>query len=343
MPWPARLREPGVSDAGCSDPGVDVLQDGDQREWRIPISGSSSCPCDEAGRWEGRLGDWLGMLVGGVRGQGVSCALDLVVDGVLLGISGRSLARRTARRSAADAGDFRDRVDSPWRRLFRILTFRFDARDTSALGPRDLIIGLAFTWLAGVGRYWDHPDPHVVQRLGVGSLVYIFVLSGILSAVTLPLKPVRWSYRHILTFVALTAPPALLYAVPVERWTELSTAGTVNAWFLGVVAAWRVGLYGRYLRVHAGLGWFPWSIALLLPLVLIVVALSLLNLEHAVFNLMAGITEPRTPGDLAYRVVLTLGLFSVIAFGPLLIAYVAAVFVARKRRARVDPPATPGP
>ena len=128
------------------------------------------------------------------------------------------------------------------RTQLRILTFRFDATDLASLEAPHLLFGLATAWLAGLGRYWDHPDPYVVQRLGLGSLLIPVVLSGFLFALLYPLRPERWSYRHLLTFVSLTSLPALLYAVPVERFLSLTAARSVNAWLLGIVAAWRVGL-----------------------------------------------------------------------------------------------------
>src|SRR5688572_2457655 len=72
------------------------------------------------------------------------------------------------------------------------------------LGP-----GLIATWLAGIGRYWDHPSPHILQMWGLGSVVYVFVLGALIWLAILPLRPVRWGYLQIVTFVTLTAPPAL--------------------------------------------------------------------------------------------------------------------------------------
>jgi hypothetical protein len=84
--------------------------------------------------------------------------------------------------------------------------------------------------------------------------------------------------------------------------------------FLAVVALWRVALYWRFLRGPAGLPGLSAFIAMLLPLALIVVALSLFNLEHAVFDVMAGISRDRqTSADAAYVVVIVLSVFSTIA------------------------------
>ncbi len=47
--------------------------------------------------------------------------------------------------------------------------------------------------------------------------------------------------------VCLTAPPALLYAIPVERFFDAATARNINTGFLAFVAAWRVALLAFYL------------------------------------------------------------------------------------------------
>jgi len=57
-----------------------------------------------------------------------------------------------------------------------------------------------------------------------------------------------------------------------------------------------------------------------------VVTLTLLNLEHVVFDLMAGIRdEDASPNDAAYLVVLGLAFISLWAFPIALILYLAAV------------------
>jgi hypothetical protein len=125
-----------------------------------------------------------------------------------------------------------------------------------------------------------------------------------------------------LIFVTLTSPPALLYAIPVEQFMPLPDAQKVNAWFLGIVAAWRVGLLGWFLRTSAGLRGGAIVVATLLPLALIVCALAVLNLEHVVFNIMAGIKPgQRSPNDLAYGIVAGLAFWSFIAAPFLCIAY----------------------
>ncbi|MCM3870508.1 MAG: hypothetical protein ND895_07445 [Pyrinomonadaceae bacterium] len=195
---------------------------------------------------------------------------------------------------------------------------------------------MAFTWLVGIGRWWDDPDAQLLQHLGVGSVVYIFVLALLLWLIVWPLKPQNWSYRHVLTFVALTSPPAILYAIPVERFTSLETARTLNVWFLGLVATWRVALLFFYLRRYARLPVFSIVVAALLPITLIIVTLTMLNLERAVFDLMGGLRSDGTANDNAYAVLIMLSLISVVLFIPLLICYIFLSVRSFVRKARLN-------
>lgn len=196
------------------------------------------------------------------------------------------------------------------------------------LGP-----ALIATWLAGMGRYWDHPSAPLLQMFGVGSVVYVFVLGALLWAVIVPLKPRRWGYLQTVTFVSLTAPPAFLYAIPVERWMTTDAASATNAWFLAVVAAWRVALLVTILRRYAELTWPRTLVGGLLPLSAIVTTLFVLNLEEAVFEIMGGFQQP-TPNDGAYAVLFLLTTLSFFAAVPLLVIY---LFLARRawREARL--------
>lgn len=195
-----------------------------------------------------------------------------------------------------------------------------------------LAFGLVFSWLAGIGRYWDNPRAELWQTLGLGSVAYVFSLALVLWLLLIPLKPRRWSYRTVLVFVTLTAPPALLYAIPVERFMPLEAAMRANAWFLALVASWRVALLVGFLRRVAGLSGVAIVVATLLPLALIVVALAAFNLEHVVFELMSGIQpEQRSANNLSYTVVSVLAIFSMLAAPVLLLAYGWLALKARSR------------
>jgi len=213
----------------------------------------------------------------------------------------------------------------------RLLTFRAPGHAVATSWKAYLAFGLFFTWLAGVGRYWDNPRAEPWQMAGLGCLAYVFVLAAILWLLLAPLRPKNWSYRNVLTFVTLTAPPAVLYAIPVERFMPAADAAQANAWFLAVVAAWRVGLLGVFLRRVARLPWLQLIVATLLPLAIIVVSLALLNLEHVLFDLMAGIRDQdKSANDMAYTIVFNLAYLS-FASAPILgIAYAVCVFRAWK-------------
>jgi hypothetical protein len=175
-----------------------------------------------------------------------------------------------------------------------------------------------------MGRYWDNPRVGLLQHLGIGSLVYIFILSVFLWLLVWPLRPRHWSYFRVLTFVSLVSPPAVLYAIPVEKFVDLLTANQINAWFLAVVATWRVALLVFFLRRLAELNWFSVITATLLPLALIVVALVQLNLEKVVMSLMGGMGSP-SPNDGAYVVLSVLSLLAFLLFVPLVICYFGLV------------------
>lgn len=211
-----------------------------------------------------------------------------------------------------------------WATAWRLLTFRASTEDLIQLNKRHLLFGLLCTWVVGIGRYWDNPRANFLQHLGVGSVIYVFVLALLLWFIMWPLKPRHWSYFRVLTFVSLVSPPAILYAIPVEYFYSIHTANGVNVWFLAIVATWRVALLFFFLRRLGGMGWASIVVSALLPLTLIVVTLTMLNLERVVFNLMGGLAE-ESGGDASYEFLLVLSFLSIIMLLPILICYLALV------------------
>jgi len=213
---------------------------------------------------------------------------------------------------------------------FRLLTFRNAKIDVSANPLLYAGWAILLAWIAGIGRYWDHPNPSLFEALGLRSVAYIFVLTTILFLIVWPLKRHRWDWLSVFVFVGLTSPLAWLYAVPVERLTEASTAVTLNVRFLMVVALWRVALYGTFLWRYAGLRNASFVAALLAPLAIILFALVGLNLENAIFEIMAGIEQERTPeqalSDSRYMVVNFLFVLSLITVPVWVIAYITGLF-----------------
>ena len=204
----------------------------------------------------------------------------------------------------------------------RLLTFRSSKEELRALNYRHLVFGLVCTWLVGMGRWWEDPKAGLLQHLGVGSVAYVFVLAFFLWLVLWPLLPESWSLLNVLIFVSLTAPPAILYAIPVRHGLALPTAQFVRLWLLAIVAGWRVALLFFYLRRGAGLAGARWSLAALFPLLLIVFVLTSLNLERVVFDFMGGIhAADKTVNDSAYGVLVLICMISMLAFLPLLATY----------------------
>lgn len=208
---------------------------------------------------------------------------------------------------------------------FRLLTFRLTREEFLAVGYQHLIFGLVCTWIVGIGRYWDNPQVGILQHLGIGSVVYIFLLAIFLLFFIAPLKAKDWSYFRFLTFISLVSPPAILYAIPVEKFTDLGTANAVNAWFLLIVAMWRVALLLFALIRFFSMDGISAVTATFLPLGLIVLVLAFLNLERAVFNIMGGMSAPSSANDAAYNVLLTIVLFAILFSPILLIIYIVLI------------------
>ncbi|MEO0325752.1 MAG: hypothetical protein AAF447_22540 [Myxococcota bacterium] len=230
------------------------------------------------------------------------------------------------------------------RDTFRLLTFRLDGHAQRTLGPRHLAFGLFWTWLVGMGRWWDDPTAHVTQHLGVGSVVYVFVLSLVLFVVFVPLARERMPrLRSFIAFVALTSPPAMFYAIPVERFLPASTAATANVVFLLIVAVWRVALLVRYVRVGLGLGGFATTVATLLPLSAIVSFVSVvLKMGDVLVQSMGGLRDQTQAERISTAVVSVLS-----CLGPVVFLFTVASYADLMRKARqpgTDAPApTPGP
>ena len=219
-----------------------------------------------------------------------------------------------------------------WIACWRLLTFRITRDELAGLDGRHLRFGLVCTWIVGMGRWWDDVDAGLLQHLGVGSVAYVFVLAAIVWLVVLPLRPLDWSYRRVLTFVCLTSPPAALYAVPVERFTSMEAANSLNLAALAIVAAWRVALLYFVLFRLARLRVFEALVAGLLPLTGIVAGLFALNLHRVVFNIMGSMSEAdKTAHDAVYGILFVMTMFSMVVFPVSLLLHGVNAYLARKK------------
>jgi hypothetical protein len=213
----------------------------------------------------------------------------------------------------------------------RVLGFVATGTELLGLDRRHLAWGLFCTWIVGVGRWWDDPGARLVQHLGLGSILYVFALSGLVWLLGWPLRPENWSYFRVLTFISLCSAPGMIYAIPVERWYGVHHATLLNVWFLGIVAVWRLALLGSFFARTTKLPTTAAVVATILPIMLIVAALTALNLERAVFEVMARVPR-HTAADGAYLILLIITALSV--YGSVLVVpwYLIECFLAWRAR-----------
>jgi ribosomal protein L40E len=207
--------------------------------------------------------------------------------------------------------------------MFRLLAFRATRDELHRFSRHHLLLGLCMTWIVGVARWWEDPRASLWQQLGVGSVVYVFILALFLWLILWLMRPEHWSYFNILTFLSLTSLPGILYAIPVRHGLDLVTAQIIRLWFLAVVAGWRVALLCFYLGRSAGMSAGRIFVGTFFPLTFIVLGLSALNLEKVVFDFMGGIhPEDRSVNDSAYGVMFLISVLSFYSVIPLFICYV---------------------
>ncbi|MEM9823964.1 MAG: hypothetical protein AAF985_22960, partial [Bacteroidota bacterium] len=187
------------------------------------------------------------------------------------------------------------------------------------------------TWIVGMGRYWDDPGAKLLQHLGLGSIIYIFVLAFIIWLIIQPYHVPNWTYFRVLTFISLTSFPAIFYAIPVERFFAITTANTINVWFLAIVAARRLALLFFFLRRFTDLSIIQVLTTTLLPICVIIASLTALNLHRVVFNIMGGVRN-QSAHDAAYLVLVFLTFASTFLVIPLLLSYIIGVYGRWKNR-----------
>lgn len=159
-----------------------------------------------------------------------------------------------------------------------------------------LLLGGLFCLSAGFAREYDGDDLlHEPWHLGVplaASLVTSFALYGLLYLAAWRHAETRprfaANYGRFLSLYWMTAPLALLYALPVEQFLSEVDAMRANLWLLAIVAAWRVVLITRCASVLFGAGFVAvLMIVMLFADTLVLVILSFTPLP--IFNIMGGI------------------------------------------------------
>jgi len=215
--------------------------------------------------------------------------------------------------------------------IIRLLTFKITRDEILQFNKSHFIVGLFGTWIVGMGRYWDDKGASLLQHLGFGSVIYIFILAGFIWLMLKPFFIDNWNYFTVLTFISLTSFPAVFYAIPVERFFTIQAANIMNVWFLAIVASWRFGLLYYFLKHFTRLGAGNILTVTLMPICLIISVLTMLNLHRVVFNVMSGIRNS-SPHDSSYLVLMLLTGISAIMTPLLLIAYGVGIYERYKIR-----------
>lgn len=213
--------------------------------------------------------------------------------------------------------------------ILQLLSFRLSREKMLEFNKRHFIAGLAGTWVVGMGRYWDDDKASLLQHLGLGSVIYIFVLAAFIWIIVKPFRVNEWNYFTVVTFIGLTSFPAILYAIPVEKFVSIGTANSINVWFLAIVAIWRLCLLHYFLKKFTRLSYGNIFTITLMPICLIISTLTALNLHRVVFNIMGGVREP-TPHDSSYFILMLLTAVSALLSLPLVIAYILGIYYSRK-------------
>ena len=215
--------------------------------------------------------------------------------------------------------------------IARLLTFKLSREEILQFNRRHFIAGVIGTWVVGMGRYWDDTGASLLQHLGLGSVIYIFVLAAFIWLIIKPFFVENWSYFTVVTFIGLTSFPAILYAIPVEKFVDIRTANTMNVWFLAIVALWRLLLLNYFLKRFTKLSYFNIITVTLMPICLIISTLTALNLHRVVFKLMGGLIDPNAHED-AYFILILLTGISAILLIPLLVFYGVGIYASYKVR-----------
>ncbi|HEV7298339.1 MAG TPA: hypothetical protein VGN72_03170 [Tepidisphaeraceae bacterium] len=151
---------------------------------------------------------------------------------------------------------------SPTRRLTLahlagVLAGRRGSVEAAARDPSTFWVGMVFVGVAALAREYDQED----LRRQPWHLLIPFAASVALSAALFVLvrsgnrEGQFWNgYRQFLGLFWLTAPMALFYAIPYERFLEPAQSVRANLWTLAVVSAWRGFVTARLVQVVTGRG-----------------------------------------------------------------------------------------
>ena len=180
--------------------------------------------------------------------------------------------------------------------LPHLLGFLLGRRESimAAAGDRSAFwIGMIFVFSAALAREYDGEDLrrepwHLLIPLLASLVVSIPLFALVRRTDVVPRRRFVEEYRAFLTLFWLTAPLALLYGIPYERFLSPLGAVVANLWTLGLVAAWRVALMTRVVSIVTGRSAvFSFFLVMLVADAFAAVAMMLVPLP--VLQLMGGI------------------------------------------------------
>ncbi len=167
-----------------------------------------------------------------------------------------------------------------------------------------LLVGALLVILGGISRNYDHLDlihnpewivgPYIasaITSMVVFACLYPYLGLWKVTKTNAPGRIPGASYLSFLTIYWMTAPCALLYAIPVESFTDLVTATKWNVTFLALVSIWRVALMTRALNVLTGAGLFTSFTAILFPASVMMCIGSLFK-SLSLVGIMGGVKLP---------------------------------------------------
>lgn len=192
-----------------------------------------------------------------------------------------------------------------------------------AATPRLWLVGLLFTFSAGLAREYDAEDLlaepwHLLIAPGASwaaaTVLWVLVqVGGFRRWIWSPAKPLESSvypdteagleppptnpppaprlldsYLAFLGLFWLTAPLAWCYGIPFERFQSAGQAASSNLWLLTVIAFWRVVLMVRVLQVLYGIGGVVASITVLFFGNALMLA-ALFTMPVPIFAVMGGV------------------------------------------------------
>ena len=206
------------------------------------------------------------------------------------------------------------------------------ARCRGALG-----LGVVFVLVAGLAREYDGEDLlaepwHVLIPLAaslVSSMVLYLLVRGVAWGHGAEEPELVRGYLDFLGLYWLTAPLALVYAIPVERLLPPADAVAANLWMLGLVSVWRVLLMARVVSVLYGRG-FGTGLALVMFFADTVTVIVVGLMDLPIVGIMGGIRL--SPAESVLRnTVCMIRVLSVLTWPVWLIAAGVAAFRAQPK------------